>query len=145
MQILKRSLWLWPLLLVLIPATGWADRIEGYLNGLACASKGEMCPTDKDDPHVLLERDFVIQTEDGKFFYITNMDWKTKLRYVLRKVRVEGKFSDRSSAIAADEFWVKHGDGYRLEWSLERMREKQRRAQQRQQQQEQSLDQWQQR
>ncbi len=94
---------------------------------------------------MLLERDFVIQTEDGKIFYITNMDWNTKLRYVLRKVRVVGKFSERSSAIAADEFWVKHADGYRLEWSLERAREKQRRAQQLRRQQEQGLDQWQRR
>ncbi len=128
---------------MLVPVAGLADRIEGRLNGLACASKGEMCPTDKDDPHVLLERDFVIQTEDGKIFYITNMDWKTKLRYVLRMVRVVGEFSDRSSAITADEFWVKHEDGYRLEWSLERMREKQRRAQQLQQQREPGLEQWQ--
>jgi hypothetical protein len=143
MQILKRSLWLWPILLMLVPAAGLADRIEGRLNGLACASKREMCPTGKDDPHVLLERDFVIQTEDGKFFYITNMDWNTKLRYVLRMVRIEGKLSDRLSAIAADEFWVKHEDGYRLEWSLERAREKQRRAQQLRQQQEQGLEQWQ--
>ncbi|WP_275098542.1 hypothetical protein [Sedimenticola hydrogenitrophicus] len=145
MRILKRFLWIWPILLVLVPATGLADRIEGRLNGLACASRGEVCPTDKDDPHVLLERDFVIQTEDGKIFYITNMDWNTKLRYVLRKVRVVGKFSERSSAIAADEFWVKHADGYRLEWSLERAREKQRRAQQLRRQQEQGLDQWQRR
>lgn len=119
----------WILLLCLaLPPVAQADRIEGRLNGLDCASKGKWCPTDKDDPHVLLERDFVVQTEDGNYFYVTNIDWKTKLKYVLRHVRVEGEFSDRLSAIAADEFWVKQGDEYRLEWSLEMAREKQRKA-----------------
>ena len=112
-------------LLILLPAAALADRIEGRMNGLGCASKGEMCPTDKDDPHVLLERDFVVQTAAGDYFYITNIDWRTKLKYVLQQVRVEGEFSDRLSAIAADEFWVKQTDGYTLEWSLERAREKQ--------------------
>ncbi len=55
------------------PVVGLADRIEGRMNGLGCASKGEMCPTDRDDPHVLLERDFVVQTANGNYFYITNM------------------------------------------------------------------------
>ncbi|WP_428609689.1 hypothetical protein [Sedimenticola sp.] len=103
--------------------------IEGRINGLGCASKGKLCPTGKNDPHVLLERDFVVQTADGHYFYITNIDWKTKLKYVLRTVRVVGQFSDRSSAIAADELWVKQADDYKLMWSLEMAREKQRRDQ----------------
>jgi len=98
------------------------------MNGLECASRGEMCPTDKGDPHVLLERDFVVQTADGNYFYVTNIDWRTKLKYVLQHVRVEGQFSERLSAIAADEFWVKEGDEYHLEWSLEMAREKHRKA-----------------
>lgn len=106
--------WILPLLLILIPVVGLADRIEGRMNGLGCASKGNLCPTDKNDPHVLMERDFVVQTADGNYFYITNMDWRTKLKFVLQHVRVEGKFSDRFSAIAADEFWVKHGGNINL-------------------------------
>jgi hypothetical protein len=109
-----------------------ADSIEGRLNGLDCASQGEVCPTDKDDPHVLLERDFVIQTEDGNYFFITNMDWRTKLHHVLSMVRVEGKRSEKLMAISADEFWVKQDSGvYTLEWSLDMAREaeKQRKKQ----------------
>lgn len=132
------------ILLLLTPVIGVADTIEGLMNGLNCVSKGEICPTDKNDPHVLLERDFVVQTPDGDFFYITNMDWRTKLRFVLQKVRVIGKFSDRSMAIAADEFWVKQEDGYQLKWSLEMAREKQRRLRQPSRGPEQGLEQWQQ-
>ncbi len=128
MIIKSQCRWILLLCLALLPLAAQADRIEGRLNGLGCASKGKLCPTDKNDPHVLLERDFVVQTEDGNYFYVTNIDWKTKLKYVLRHVRVEGQFSDRFSAIAADEFWVKQGDQYQLEWSLEMAREKQREA-----------------
>jgi hypothetical protein len=115
-------------LCILMPAVLMAESIEGRLNGLDCASHGEMCPTDKDDPHVLLERDFVIQTEDGHYFFITNMDWRTKLKHVLSMVRVEGKRSEKRMAISADEFWVKQDSGvYTLEWSLARAREAEKR------------------
>ncbi|MCW8949236.1 MAG: hypothetical protein OQL17_04570, partial [Sedimenticola sp.] len=98
-------------ILSLLPVWSVADSLEGRLNGLDCASHGEMCPTDKDDPHVLLERDFVVQTEDGNYFFITNMDWRTKLQYVLSMVKVEGKRSEKLMVISADEFWVKQENG----------------------------------
>ncbi|MCW8944519.1 MAG: hypothetical protein OQL27_07070 [Sedimenticola sp.] len=115
----------WVLVLfILAPTWAVAERIEGRLNGLDCASHGEVCPTDKEDPHVLLERDFVVQTEDGHYYFITNMDWRTKLQYVLSMVRVEGKRSEKLMVIAADEFWVKDNDGeYQLKWSLTMARE----------------------
>lgn len=118
----------WVLALLAFVSTGaLADRIEGRLNGLDCASHGEICPTDKEDPHVLLERDFVVQTEDGHYYFITNMDWQTKLQYVLSMVRVEGKRSEKMMVIAADEFWVKQPDGeYQLKWSLTMAREAER-------------------
>ncbi|MCW8882408.1 MAG: hypothetical protein OQL10_10945 [Sedimenticola sp.] len=111
-------------ILSLLPVWSVADSLEGRLNGLDCASHGEMCPTDKDDPHVLLERDFVVQTEDGNYFFITNMDWRTKLQYVLSMVKVEGKRSEKLMVISADEFWVKQENGeYQLKWSLDMARE----------------------
>lgn len=128
MTVMSQFRWILILTLILLPLVVQADRIEGRLNGLGCASKGKLCPIDKDDPHVLLERDFVVQTADGNYFYVTNIDWKTKLKYVLKLVRVEGRFSDRLSAIVADELWVKKVDGYHLEWSLDMVREKHRKA-----------------
>ncbi|MDF1529802.1 MAG: hypothetical protein P1R74_11815 [Sedimenticola sp.] len=115
-------------ILSLLPVWSVADSLEGRLNGLDCASHGEMCPTDKDDPHVLLERDFVVQTEDGSYFFITNMDWRTKLQYVLSMVKVEGKRSEKLMVISADEFWVKQENGeYQLKWSLDMAREAEKR------------------
>ena len=116
----------WLSLLLLLPllasAPLWADSVEGRLTGLKCASKGKLCPSDKEDPHVMLERDFVVMREDGSYFFITNMDWHTKLGFILEMVRVEGRLSDDHSVITADRFWVKRDGEYQLEWSLERAR-----------------------
>lgn len=121
---LKNCIRVGALLLLLAPATLWADTIEGYMTGLKCASKGEVCPTDREDPHVLMEPDFVVLREDGSYLFITNMDWRTKLKFVLERVRVKGTLSQMGSAITADEFWVKRDDTYHLGWSLERARKK---------------------
>ena len=120
--------------LMMLPATSWADSVEGRLTGLKCATKGKLCPSDKDDPHVMMERDFVVMREDGRYFFVTNMDWHTKLGFILQMVRVEGQLSENQSVIAADEFWVKRGGEYRLEWSLERARKKARAQRKREQQ-----------
>jgi len=120
--------------LMMLPATSWADSVEGRLTGLKCATKGKLCPSDKDDPHVMMERDFVVMREDGRYFFVTNMDWHTKLGFILQMVRVEGQLSENQSVIAADEFWVKRGGEYRLEWSLERARKKARAQREREQQ-----------
>lgn len=94
-----------------------AETVEGKLNGIECASHGEQCPTDRLDPHIALERDFVVQTADGKYFFITNLDRAVKARHALKMVRVEGKKSAKFDAINASELWVKDGGDYRLIWS----------------------------
>lgn len=129
---MKRVKNLLPLLLLLLlaPITLWADSVEGRMNGLRCATEGQLCPSDKEDPHVMLERDFVVMREDGSYFFITNMDWPTKLGFILEMVRVEGRLSDDRSVISADRLWVKRDGEYQLEWSLERAREKARKKRQ---------------
>ena len=103
---------------LLFATAAQAETIEGKLNGIECASHGEQCPTDRLDPHIALERDFVVQTADGKYYFITNLDRAVKARHALKMVRVEGRVSSRFNAINADEFWVKDGGKYNLTWSM---------------------------
>jgi len=100
--------------------------VQGKLNGLECASHGEQCPTDKLDPHIALERDFVVQTADGKYYFITNLDRAVKARHALQTVRVDGNMSSKFDAINANELWVKEGGNFKLAWSVA-MEEEQRR------------------
>jgi hypothetical protein len=104
-----------------------AAPIEGKLNGLECASRGEECPVDKLDPHIATERDFVVQTADGKYYFITNLDRAIKARHALESVRVDGKLSPKFNAINANELWVDKGNGYRLIWSKKLQEEEERR------------------
>lgn len=104
-----------------------AATLEGKLNGLECASRGVECPVDKLDPHMAVERDFVVQTADGQYYFITNLDRAIKARHALEKVRVEGKLSPKFNAINANEFWVDKGNGYRLIWSMELQQQEERR------------------
>ena len=112
--------------MALYAASVQAETIEGKLNGLECASRGEECPTDKLDPHIAVERDFVVQTADGKYYFITNLDRAIKARHALEMVRVEGEVSSKFDAINANEFWVKDGGNYRLTWSSSMQAEQER-------------------
>jgi|GEM_PF-1624064 len=103
-----------------------AETIQGKLNGLECASRGEECPTDRLDPHIAVERDFVVQTADGKYYFITNLDRAIKARHALKMVRVEGTMSPKFNAINADEFWVQSGGDYNMVWSAEMQSQEQR-------------------
>lgn len=103
-----------------------AETIQGKLNGLECAARGEECPTDRLDPHIAVERDFVVQTADGKYYFITNLDRAIKARYALKMVRVEGTMSPKFNAINADEFWVQSGGDYNMVWSAEMQSQEQR-------------------
>ena len=103
-----------------------AETIEGRLNGLECASHGMECPTSNLDPHIALERDFVVQTADGKYYFVTNLDRAIKSRHALKMVRVEGKLSSKFDAINANELWVKDGGKYNLTWSVAMQDEQQR-------------------
>ena len=94
-----------------------AETIEGRLNGLGCASEGHFCPIDMLDMHVSLEGDFILQTMDGKYFFISNLDRAIKARHLLQTVRVEGKLNPDFNTIEASELWVKIQGEYTLVWS----------------------------
>ncbi|MCB1758938.1 MAG: hypothetical protein KDI68_04040 [Gammaproteobacteria bacterium] len=83
-------------------------------------------PTDRLDPHLVFERDFVVQTDDGNYYFITNLDRAVKARHVLKMVRVEGEKSPKFNAINASELWVNEGGGYKVIWN-KRMEEEARR------------------
>ena len=74
----------------------------GKLNGVACASAGLECPTDKNDPHLQAEADFVLQTSDGKYFFLPNISKSTKMHYATETVRIEGEKSPKFDAIKVE-------------------------------------------
>ena len=94
-----------------------AETITGRINGHGCAHAGGICPLDRFDPHIALERDFVLQKADGNYLFLTNVPRDTKVRHALKKARVTGELDDRYNAIVVDELQVEQEGEFETVWS----------------------------
>jgi hypothetical protein len=106
-----------PAISALFISVAHAEVITGKLNGYDCAHSGITCPIDPQDPHVLLERDFVLQQKDGEYMFLTNIPRKTKLKHALKNIQVTGKRHAKFESIDVDEMRIKQGDKWKTVWS----------------------------
>lgn len=93
-------------LLTTLSFTANAEEVVGIINGYNCATKGLTCPVDHLDPHLALERDFVVQKADGSFVLIPNVPRDVKVRHVLQRVRVTGDLNPKYDTLTAKEVAV---------------------------------------
>ena len=98
---------------LLIPLVVNADTIKGKLEGLTCLLKGYICPLDKADPMINLEKDFVVVTADGKYYYLSNIGLGLKARHALEVVEVTGTVNDKYKSMTVDTLSV----GGKVVWS----------------------------
>ena len=110
------------LTMMLAAPAAFAETFSGKLNGHDCAHAGKTCPVDRLDPHIALERDFVLQKSDGEYMFLTNVPRTVKVRYVLSDVEVTGELNARYHSITVDEFRVKSAGGYKTVWSQAKQR-----------------------
>jgi len=104
--------------LVIAVPSALAETFTGKLNGHGCAHGGMTCPTDRLDPHILLEPDFVLQKPDGDYLFLSNVPRDTKVRYVLATVQVSGDLNPKYQTVVVDEFRVQKGDTFETVWSV---------------------------
>ena len=100
-------------LFLLIPLVVNADTIKGKLEGLTCLLKGYICPLDKADPMINLEKDFVVVTADGKYYYLSNIGLGLKARHALEVVEATGKINEKYKSMTVDTLSV----GGKVVWS----------------------------
>jgi len=98
---------------LLVPLVVNADTIKGKMEGLTCLQKGYLCPIDKADPMINLERDFVVVTADGKFYYLSNIGLGLKARHALEVVEATGKINPKYNSMTVDTLSV----GGKVVWS----------------------------
>ncbi len=106
-----------PAISILFISEVQAEIFTGKLNGYDCAHAGITCPLDPEDPHVLLERDFVLQQKDGDYLFLTNIPRNTKLKYALKRIQVNGKRHPKFESLDVDELKIKHEDEWKTVWS----------------------------
>ncbi len=92
------------------------ELVEGRLNGHDCVHAGITCPLDPEDPRILIERDFVLQKEDGDYMFLTNLSRSTKLQYVLQDVLVNGVVDTKYNTIVVHELMVMEDDDWKIVW-----------------------------
>jgi hypothetical protein len=98
---------------LLIPLVVNADTIKGKIEGLSCLLKGYLCPLDKADPMINLEKDFVLVTADGKYYYLSNIGLGLKARHALEVVEATGKINPKYNSMTVDTLSV----GGKVVWS----------------------------
>lgn len=122
-QIIKNMTLSMPLIALLtMPVTSMAETFSGKLNGHGCAHAGSSCPVDRLDPHLALESDFVLQKQDGDYYFLS-MPRSTKVRYALEQVQVTGDLNKKYHSIDVNEFKVKSNGKYKIVWSKALQRE----------------------
>ncbi len=96
----------------------FAESFKGKIVGHDCAHKGETCPLDRLDPHVTLERDFVLSIGDD-YYFLPNLPRDVKVRHVLEEVSIEGTKNSRYNSIDVDKLRVTQKGKSTLIWTAE--------------------------
>jgi hypothetical protein len=96
-----------------------ATTVTGKLTGLTCLVQGYLCPIDKADPMIGLEKDFVLVTAKGDYYFLSNLSLGIKARHALETVEVTGEVNAKYKTIQVDTLKV----GGKLSWSHEAEKE----------------------
>ncbi len=99
MKAKKYCLVLGVLALLLLPILANADTITGKVTGLTCLVQGFICPIDKADPMINLEKDFVVVTASGDYYFLSNIGLGLKGKYALETIEVTGDVNKKYKSI----------------------------------------------
>jgi hypothetical protein len=101
--------------------------VTGKVTGFECMTKGITCPIDKADPMINVEKDFVLVTAAGDYYFMPNLTLGLKARHALETVTVTGDLNSKfktitvkTLSVAGKEFYNKKAeDDWRM-WMQER-------------------------
>jgi hypothetical protein len=118
----KYYLFLGVLLVLLLPAlvaNAEMKTITGKMTGFTCLTRGYICPIDKADPMIALERDFVLVTASGEYYFLTNIALGVKARHALEVVQATGDVNPKYKSMKVTKLVV----GGKTVWTPEMERE----------------------
>ena len=93
MKTLKSTLTLGLAIMFIVPAFAWAKtntQINGTIQGASYVINQTIQPMSSDDPNAALERDFVLQCDDGSYYFLPNLTRGEKVRFLNQEVTVSG-------------------------------------------------------
>jgi hypothetical protein len=80
--------------------------VTGKITGYTCLTRGYICPIDKADPMINLEKDFVLVTAKGDYYFMPNISVGLKARHALEVVTVTGTLNAKYKSIMVDTMSV---------------------------------------
>ncbi len=80
--------------------------VTGKITGYTCLTKGYICPIDKADPMINLEKDFVLVTAKGDYYFMPNISVGLKARHALEVVTVTGTLNAKYKSIMVNTMSV---------------------------------------
>jgi hypothetical protein len=87
------------MLLVPVLANAETMTVTGKVTGLTCLVQGFICPIDKADPMINLEKDFVVVTASGDYYFLSNIGLGLKGKYALDTIEVTGDVNKKYKSI----------------------------------------------
>jgi hypothetical protein len=87
------------MLLVPVLANAETMTVTGKVTGLTCLVQGFICPLDKADPMINLEKDFVVVTASGEYYFLSNIGLGIKGKYALETIEVTGNVNPKYKSI----------------------------------------------
>ena len=80
--------------------------VTGKVTGYTCLMQGFVCPIDKADPMINLEKDFVLVTASGEYYFLPNISVGLKGKYALDVVTVTGNLNAKYKSIMVNTMSV---------------------------------------
>jgi hypothetical protein len=80
--------------------------VTGKVTGYTCLMQGFVCPIDKADPMINLEKDFVLVTASGEYYFLPNISVGLKARHALEVVTVTGNLNAKYKSIMVNTMSV---------------------------------------
>jgi len=106
------------LTIILIPAMALGAAFQGTIQGFNCVTQGQVCPIGKEDPMIAAENIFVLQTQDGKWYFVPNVDQGILAKHLNEMVMIDGELNMKFKAIKATNIHVMENMRWRKVWAL---------------------------
>ncbi len=82
------------LVLGLFSVPAMATTIEGSVKGFNCATENKFHPLGKDDPLVMVEKVFVVNTPSNGYYFVPNLDRDTMVSLLHQKIKITGRMNE---------------------------------------------------
>jgi hypothetical protein len=110
---MKYSILTIAMMMIILPSTVFASSnfIAGKIQGASYVFNHTVQPQSGNDPKAAMEREFVLQTAEGKVYFLLNVPRSMKIKAVNKDVRVYGD-TKADGTIFVHQIMIKYGDSF---------------------------------